>query len=120
MDVKVQERLAVKPIVTAGHQAISTPFTERDCLRSPPEAYLRGRETELQATLAPIWTNEPTKAQSSSHNPEKVPSNYGSRPAQDIVYDYSKLIYATPEDDGHEDQPKEHVIWIWVGFLVSE
>ena len=114
--VKLQQRLSFKSTATPGHQAIPTPVVEGPSLRAPPEALLPGRGTELQAALsAPIRFAEPIRARSVSHDPEKGLAERLSRPTYNLPYSHSRVTYANPEDDGDEDRPKEHAIWILVG-----
>ena len=112
--IKLQERLSFTPITTAGHLAISTPVIEGAFLSTPPEA---GRETDLQATSAPIQTEEPTKARPGSHDLEKDLSKLPSQPAHYVSKNHSKVTHVNPEDERDEDRPKEHAIWILVGTL---
>ena len=113
--VKLQQRLSFKPTAPPGHQVIPTPVVECPSLRAPPEALLLGRGTELQSTSTPIRFTEPTKARPGSHDPEKGLSERHSQPTHNVPYSHPRVTYANPEDDGDEDRPKEHAIWILVG-----
>ena len=118
--VKLHEQLSFHLITTAGNQAISTPGTEGESLRRPPEAHLPGRETELQATPAPIRTHDPTQVRSGSHDPEKGPLDWHLQPSHDVSISHSRVAYADSEDDGDGNGPKEHAIWILVGHFTSD
>ena len=113
--LKLQQRLSFKPTATPGHEIISTPVVERPSLRVPPEALLPRRGSELQATSAPIRFAEPTRARSGSHDPEKALSERHSQSTHNISYSHSRVTCANPEDDGDEDRPREHAIWVLVG-----
>ena len=113
--VKLQQRLSFKPTATTGHQAIPARVVEGPSLRAPPEALLPGRGTESQATSAPVRFAKPTKARPGSNDPEKGLSEWHSHPTHNVPYSHSRVTYANPEDDGDEDRPKEHAIWILVG-----
>ena len=117
--VKLQERPSFQPITTAGNQSTSTLVAGRQSLATPPAAYLHGRDTEFQATSAPIQTNDPAKVRTSSHDPEKGPIKLHSQPVRGVSYRHSRVTYADPEDDGDEDGPKKHAVWIMVGHLTS-
>ena len=115
--VKLQQKLSFKPTATTGHQAIPTPAVEGSALRTPPEALLSGRGTESQAPSAPIRYAKPNKARSGSHDPEKGLSERHPQSTHNVPYGHSRVTYANPEDDGDEDRPKEHAIWILVGLF---
>ena len=112
---KPQQRLSFKLTATPGHQAIPTLVVEGSYLKAPPEALVPRRGTELQATSARTRFAEPTKARPGSHDPEKGMSERHAQSTHNVPHSHSRVTYANPEDDGDENRPKEHAIWILVG-----
>ena len=108
--VKLQERLSFQSTTTAGNQPTSPPIAERASLRPPPAAHLLGSETDLESVSAPTRTNDKPDL----HNPEKGPCQRPSHSTHSAPYGHSRVTYADPEDDGEDDGPKEHAIWILV------
>lgn len=118
--LKLQERLSFQPITSAGNQATSALGTECESLRPPPDTYLLRRETESQPTIAPIRTYDLSQVRSGPHDPEKGLFSWHSQSAHDISYSHSRVTDTGTEDDGDEDGPKEHAIWILVGRSTSD
>ena len=116
--VQLQERQSLQPISTAKNQAVSTPIVDRESLTPPsPVSPLSGREVDLHALSTPVRIEDPTNTRPGSHDPEKGSFRRHSYPTYNAPYSHLRLTHANPEDDGDEDRPKEHAIWISVSFL---
>ena len=114
--VKLRERRSFPSITTVGNQAISTPIAEGESLRPPAAPYRPEGEIEFLATSASIRINDPNSARPGSHDPEKRLFERHSHPSHNVPYNNSRVTYTDPENDGDDDGPKQHSIWILVGF----
>ena len=113
--VEIQGKCFLPPAAIAGGQAIFRPFAERGPVRAPPAKNPPERKNESQATSVPIGIEEPTNPRSGSHDPEKEPFDQRSHSSHSLPYNHSRVTYADHEDEGDDDGPKQHAIWILVG-----
>ena len=116
--VKLQEKPS-GPSPTAGDQAISGPIAGHGALRPAPATCLPPRMIESRATTAPIQIDDPINVRPGPYDPEKEQFERHSHLSPTLPYDHSGVTYAEHEDDGDDDGPKEHAIWILVGNLDS-
>ena len=115
--VQLQERRSFQTISAASNQTISIPIVERESLTSPPASSLDTRDVDLQALSAPVQIEDPINTQPRSYDPEKGSFERHSYLTYDVQYNHLRLARANPEDDGDDDRPKEHAIWILVSTL---
>ena len=115
--VQLQERQSFQPISAASNQIISTPIVERESLTSLPASSLDRRNVDLQALSAPVQIEDPINTRPITYDPEKGSFERHSYPTSDSQCNHLRLAHAIPEDDGDDDRPKEHAIWILVSVF---
>ena len=116
-NAQLQERQSFQPIspATASKKAISAPIVKRETVTPLPASSLSMREVDdLQGLSAPVRIEDPTNTRPRSYDPEKTSFGRHSYPTP---YSHLRLTHANPEDDGDDDRPKEHAIWILVSIL---
>ena len=115
--VKLQRKRLSQASASASDQAFSRTIHEREPLRSPPATYLPCGKIESQATSAAIRIDKPFSTRPGLFDPEKGLFEQHSRHSHNLPYNHSRVTYH--EDDGDDDGPKQHTVWILVGSLVS-
>lgn len=112
--VKLHGRPSFQPITTADNQATLTVTAGYESLRPAAAAYLPGRKIESQITSASLRTDDPFNARTGSHDSEKGSFERHLHPTHNVSHTHSRVTDTDLEDDGDDDGPKEHAIWILI------
>lgn len=117
-----QGQYFMPPAATAGGQVIVRPFAERGPVRAPAATYLSQQKHESQATSVSIGFEDPSKPRSGSHDPEKEPfEQQHIHSSHHLPFNHSRVTNALDnEDEGDDNGPKQHAIWILVGAIAAQ
>lgn len=118
--VKLQRKRLSQASASASDQALSRTIPEREPLRPPPATYLPYAKIESQAASAAITIDKPFNTRPGLLDPEKGLLERHSRHSHSLRYNHSRVTYHEDDgDDGDDDGPKQHTVWILVGSLAS-